>query len=89
MTVTLDLKTLNKHNAGIGRYSINLTSHLLKRKKYQYIGIMCPESNDSLIDIEKKNYFKRHVLSLFLAFTVFLLFVLFIKKSIHRLKIKL
>jgi hypothetical protein len=34
-------------------------------------------------------YFKRHVLSLFLAFTVFLLFILLIKRLIHRLEIKL
>ena len=57
MNVTLDLKTLNNHNVGIGRYCINLTSHLLKRNKYQYFGIMGPESDDSMIDIEKKNYF--------------------------------
>ena len=54
MNVSLDLKTLNNHNAGIGRYCINLTSQLLKRNKYQYFGIMGPESDDSLIDIEKK-----------------------------------
>ena len=57
MNVTLDLKTLNNHNAGIGRYCINLTSHLLKRNKYQYFGIMGPESDDSLISIESKKYF--------------------------------
>ena len=34
-------------------------------------------------------YFKRHVLSLFLAFTVFLLFIFFIKRLIHRLEIKI
>ena len=57
MNVTLDLKTLNNHNAGIGRYCINLTSYLLKRNKYQYFGIMGPESDDSLISIESKKYF--------------------------------
>ena len=63
MNVTLDLKTLNNHNAGIGRYCINLTSHLLKRNKYQYFGIMGPESDDSLIPIESKNTltFKAHL----------------------------
>ena len=54
MNVTLDLKTLTHVKAGIGRYCINLTSHLLKRNKYQYFGITGPESDDSLIDIEKK-----------------------------------
>ena len=34
-------------------------------------------------------YFKRHILSLFLAFTVFLLFIFFLKRLIHRLEIKL
>ena len=57
MNVTLDLKPLTHVKAGIGRYGINLTSHLFKRNKYQYFGIMGPESDDSLIDIEKKNYF--------------------------------
>jgi hypothetical protein len=55
--IIFDLKTLTHLKAGIGRYCINLTSHLLKRKKYQYFGIMGPESDDSLIDIEKINYF--------------------------------
>ena len=54
--IIFDLKTLTQLKAGIGRYCINLTSHLLKRNKYQYFGIMGPESDDSLIDIEK-NYF--------------------------------
>ena len=57
MNVTLDLKTLNNHNAGIGRYCINLTSHLLKRNKYQYFGIMGPESDASLANIESKKHF--------------------------------
>ena len=57
MIVTLDLKTLTHVKAGIGRYCINLTSHLLKRNKYQYFGIMGPESDDSLISIESKKYF--------------------------------
>ena len=34
-------------------------------------------------------YFKRHVLSLFLAFSVFLLLIFFIKRLIHRLEIKI
>ena len=53
MNITLDLKTLTHVKAGISRYCMNLTSHLLKRSKYQYFGIMGPESDDSLIDIEK------------------------------------
>ena len=57
MNVTLDLKTLTHVKAGIGRYCINLTSHLLERNKYQYFGIMGPESDDSLINIESKKYF--------------------------------
>ena len=55
--IIFDLKTLTHGKAGIGRYCINLTTHLLKRKKYQYFGIMGPESDDSLIDIEKKKLF--------------------------------
>ena len=48
MNVALDLKSLTNRNAGISRYCINLTSHLLKRNKYQYFGIMGPESDDTL-----------------------------------------
>ena len=55
--IIFDLKTLTHAKAGIGRYSINLTSHLLKRNKYQYFGIMGPESESSLVDIESKKYF--------------------------------
>ena len=36
--IIFDLKTLTNVKAGIGRYCINLTSHLLKRKKNQYFG---------------------------------------------------
>ena len=55
--IIFDLKTLTHLKAGIGRYCINLTSHLLKRNKYQYFGIMGPESDDSLINLESKKYF--------------------------------
>ena len=57
MNIIFDIKTLNNHNAGIGRYCINLTSHLLKRNIYQYLRIMGPESDDSLIDIQKIKFF--------------------------------
>ena len=55
--IIFDLKTLTQLKAGIGHYCINLTFHLLKRKKYQYFGIMGPESDDSLISIKSKKYF--------------------------------
>ena len=55
--IIFDLKTLTHANAGIGRYCINLTSHLLKRNKYHYFGILGPESDNSLIDIESKKNF--------------------------------
>ena len=54
--IIFDLKTLTHLKAGIGRYCINLTSHLLKRKKYQYFGILGPESDASLANIESKKY---------------------------------
>ena len=55
--IIFDLKTLTHGKAGIGRYCINLTSYLLKRNKYQYFGIMGPESDASLANIESKKHF--------------------------------
>ena len=59
--IIFDLKTLTHLKAGIGRYCINLTSHLHKKKKYQYYGIMGPESDDLLISIETKKYLNREL----------------------------
>ena len=58
--IIFDLKTLIHGKAGIGRYCINLTSYLLKRNKYQYFGIMGPESDASLANIESKKHFNIH-----------------------------
>jgi glycosyltransferase involved in cell wall biosynthesis len=52
--ICLDLKTLTYIKAGIGRYCINLSSYLLKRRRYEFSAIMGPESNDSIINIDSK-----------------------------------
>ena len=54
--IIFDLKPLTHVKAGIGRYCINLTSHLLKRNKYRYFGIMGPESDTLLANIESKKH---------------------------------
>ena len=47
--ISIDLKTLTTKKAGIGRYSINLSKHLLKHRAFDYFGISGPETDRELL----------------------------------------
>ena len=47
--ISIDLKTLTTKKAGIGRYTINLSKHLLKHRAFDYFGISGPETDPDLL----------------------------------------
>jgi len=47
--VALDLKTFSRQAAGVGRYCIELTQNLVRRKAFDYRGLSAPQTDLSLL----------------------------------------
>ncbi len=48
--IGLDLKVFSYNFAGIGRYCLNLTHHLVRREKFNYVGYISPQTDLRLFE---------------------------------------